>query len=82
MRRGGDAEFLLSPQNRGKRLKFSKNVLGKNERKVAAVGETARERERERDDSVIVAFIKAVRLTTGIYSKVTHHRIHFCLNFR
>lgn len=41
-----------------------------------------RERERERDDSVIVAFIKAVRLTTGIYSKVTHHRIHFCLNFR
>lgn len=57
-------------------------MLGKNERKVAAAGETARERERERDDSVIVAFIKAVRLTTGIYSKVTHHRIHFCLNFR
>lgn len=47
MRRGGDAEFLLSPQNRGKRLKFSKNVLGKNERKVAAVGETGREREGE-----------------------------------
>lgn len=47
MRRGGDAELLLPPQNRGKRLKFSKNVLGKNERKVAAVGETGREREGE-----------------------------------
>lgn len=82
MQRGEDAEFLLSPQNSGKLLKFSKNMLRKNERKVAAAGATARERGGERDDSVIVAFIKAVRLTTGIYSKVTHHRIHFCLNFR
>lgn len=82
MQRGEDAEFLLSPQNNGELLKLSKNILGKSERKVAAAGETERERGRERDDSVIVAFIKAVRLTTGIYSKVTHHRIHFCLNFR
>lgn len=45
MQRGEDAEFLLSPQNSGKLLKFSKNMLRKNERKVAAAGATARERE-------------------------------------
>lgn len=54
-------------------------LLGKNRRKVAAAGETA---SGGKDDSVIVVFTKAVRLTTGTYSKVTHHRIRFCLNFR
>lgn len=46
MQRGEDAEFLLSLQNNGKLLKFSKNILGKSERKVAAAGKTQRERGR------------------------------------